>query len=194
MDFSEGFHPRPRFSIASPLALGISSDEEYMDVELRQDMDPEEFKERLNSALPKDIQILEARICEDSKTVASLITWAKYNIIIKQEDPIDIDTIKSKLENWLKNQKIIIERIRKKRRQKIMVTEDIRGHIGDVRIVSIEKDFLEVEALLKTGSVENLRPFDFIEAMMRDNDLDGGLDLVEAKRIKLLIGHGEEVF
>lgn len=194
MEFSQGFNQRPKFSIASPLTLGIESDEEYMDLELTMDMEGEILKEKLNAVLPKDIQILEVRESQDKKTVASLITWARYNFKIIQEEAIDTEKLKKSLENWINRDEIIIEKEKKKKRQKWMALENIRESIGEFKILNIQEDFLEVEALIKTGSVENLRPFDFIQALMRDNYLQGEMDLVHAKRVELLIGDKKEVF
>lgn len=194
MEFSQGFNQRPKFSIASPISLGIESQGEYMDVELREDMDPEDFKNRLNKVLPKDMQILEVRKPKEKKTIASLITWARYNFLISQEDAMGIEEIREKLNNWLKQDQIIIERLRKKGRQKVLKTENIKDSIGEFIILNIQENSLEVQALIKTGSVENLRPFDFVEALMRDNSLEGGLDLVDIQRVELLIGDRQSIF
>lgn len=194
VEFSQGFNPHPKFSIASPISLGLESEGEYMDIELNEEMSPEEFKSKLNQVLPKDMQILEARYSEDKKTIAALITWAKYSIEIKQENDINPEKIKESLLDWIKKDEIIIERLRKKKKKKVLKRENISDLIDGFKILNIDKNIVEVEVLLKTGSVKNLRPFDFVKALMRDNHLEGGLDLVEMKREKLLIGDKLEIF
>ncbi len=54
--YSEGFNPQPKFSIANPLALGIESEEEYMDINLHERIPIDEFIERMNRELPDDIK------------------------------------------------------------------------------------------------------------------------------------------
>ena len=53
--YSEGFNPHPKFSIANPLSLGIESEGEYIDIELENDIKIDEFIDRMNKALPQDI-------------------------------------------------------------------------------------------------------------------------------------------
>ena len=43
IEYSQGFNPKPKISIASPLSLGIESEEEWMDIELLEKVDQEEF-------------------------------------------------------------------------------------------------------------------------------------------------------
>ena len=63
--YTEGFNPQPKFSIANPLALGIESISEYMDIELEEEMPVEDFIEKMNKELPKQIRILEGKYIED---------------------------------------------------------------------------------------------------------------------------------
>lgn len=194
VEFSQGFNPHPKFSIASPISLGIESEEEYMDIELVEDMSLDEFKEKLNSALPKDIQITDVIKAKNKKTIASMITWAKYKVVVKPEEPIDVKKVEDSLLNWTNRDEIIIERLRKKKKQKVLKRENIIELIDDFKIIDIKEDRVEIEAILKTGSNQNLRPFDFVKAMMRDNYLKGDLDIADIKRKKLYIGDKSEVF
>jgi len=62
--YSKGFHPHPRVSFATPLSVGVESDDEYVDMELISsiDFDEESFKLRVNEALPEGIKILSSEI------------------------------------------------------------------------------------------------------------------------------------
>ncbi len=59
--YSEGFHPHPKISIAAPLAVGVTSEDEYADFDLSRDMSAEEFRERMNRSLPSGLSILDAK-------------------------------------------------------------------------------------------------------------------------------------
>jgi len=54
--FSEGFNPHPRVSFASALAVGVTSEGEYLDVQLRENIPIQEVQKRLNMALPSGIR------------------------------------------------------------------------------------------------------------------------------------------
>lgn len=57
--FSQGFHPHPRFSFASPSPVGIESRAEYLDMEIGGAMAADEVFRRLEGALPGEVEVLE---------------------------------------------------------------------------------------------------------------------------------------
>ena len=46
--FSQGFNPHPKINFASALALGTTSDGEYMDMDLSEDIRPEHVLEAVS--------------------------------------------------------------------------------------------------------------------------------------------------
>jgi radical SAM-linked protein len=58
--FTEGFNPKPRLEFASPLGLGIESDEEIAAVVLGEAGDAEGFIEGMNRALPPGLRVTRA--------------------------------------------------------------------------------------------------------------------------------------
>ena len=48
IDYSKGFNPHQLVSFASPLGLGLTSKAEYGDFQLKEDLDAEEVRERIN--------------------------------------------------------------------------------------------------------------------------------------------------
>lgn len=54
---TEGFSPHPKLSIKRALKLGIESDNEEASVVLKEQLSPEEFKERLQRQFPEGIEI-----------------------------------------------------------------------------------------------------------------------------------------
>jgi len=57
LKITEGFSPHPKISIKRALKLGIESENEEATVILKELINPEEFKERLQRQLPEGIQI-----------------------------------------------------------------------------------------------------------------------------------------
>lgn len=56
---SEGFNPHPRMSLAAPLAVGITSEAELMDVILTSPLSPHAFASLVGRQLPPGIEILQ---------------------------------------------------------------------------------------------------------------------------------------
>ena len=90
--YSQGFHPHQIMSFASPLGVGITSEGEYMDMELVADYTPQEIVDALNSAMVEGFSVLSARILPEPEngrkreTAMSLVTAADYLMTVKEND------------------------------------------------------------------------------------------------------------
>jgi len=58
--FSQGYHPLPRLSFGPGLAVGIASDDEYVDLELSAPVPADTVARRLDAELPRGLRILAA--------------------------------------------------------------------------------------------------------------------------------------
>ena len=56
---TEGFSPHPKISLKRALKLGVESDNEEATFVLREPVNPQEFKQRLQKELPEGIYIRE---------------------------------------------------------------------------------------------------------------------------------------
>lgn len=183
IEYSQGFNPKPKISIASPLSLGMESEEEWMDIELLEKIDKEEFKENANNILPKDIEILETEYIEDNAAIAGLINWSVYEISFYLMEEMKRAEFETMVEAWINREEIFIERYRKKKRQKVLVTEDVIDLIRAVELKDIKDGAIVLEAMLKTGEAGTLRPRDFIAAFIKDNALKVDLASISFKRL-----------
>ncbi len=90
--YSQGFHPHQIMSFASPLGVGITSEGEYMDMELVADYTPQEIVDALNTAMVEGFTVLSARILPEPEngrkreTAMSLVTAADYLVTVKEND------------------------------------------------------------------------------------------------------------
>ena len=58
--YSEGFNPHPKMVFALPLSVGTESVTEYLDFKVTCPMSEEELSDRLNSAFPPEMRVIEA--------------------------------------------------------------------------------------------------------------------------------------
>ena len=65
LTYSQGFHPQPKISLASALPLGFSSRGEVLDVRFNEELPTEEIKTRMQSNLPKDIQVTKIEVIDE---------------------------------------------------------------------------------------------------------------------------------
>ena len=59
---SEGFHPKPKLSFPSALALGIEGLGEVMELELVRPVEPEQVQQRLNALAPAGLVITQIAV------------------------------------------------------------------------------------------------------------------------------------
>lgn len=84
LDYSLGFNPRPKISIAAPLAVGVTGTAELMDVTLYRPVDPQNLLERLNASLPGGVRILAAgNVPLDAPSLQSLVRAAVYEVVVQ---------------------------------------------------------------------------------------------------------------
>jgi len=81
VSYSQGFNPKPRFSVASALMLGARASAEVMDVHLDGCMRPEDFVAKLRSALVPGIRIEKARVLEPAARDCAAAVAAAYYVI-----------------------------------------------------------------------------------------------------------------
>jgi radical SAM-linked protein len=82
--YSEGFSPHPRISLAAPLAVGVISHAEMMDIFLERRLSPSDFPEKVRPQLPDGIGIIEAAVVHlDEPSLQSRLRFAEYVVIVQ---------------------------------------------------------------------------------------------------------------
>ena len=84
--YSEGFNPHPRLSLAAPLAVGMTSEAELMDVFLSKRISPFFFLKSTEYQMPPGIDVTE--VCEVNLALPSLqsqIRYAEYKVTIETQ-------------------------------------------------------------------------------------------------------------
>jgi radical SAM-linked protein len=196
ISYSKGFNPHPQMVFGLPLSVGVTSDAEYADFELEEDIDAEQFMNVLNSQLPKGLKIVDSKEKKTKKNVMSEISRASYRVIILCKSKIGINEINCKISEFLKKQEIIIK---KKTKNRIRDT-DIRQMIFRMEAYSIDgicesykgTDFIfELRATLSAGSKGNLKPELLIKAFSKA--IDHEFTPVKIHRTELFVDTGDKV-
>jgi radical SAM-linked protein len=88
--YSEGFSPHPRISMAAPLAVGVTSRAEMMDIFMEQRISYDLFIEKVKPQLPDGISIIEViTVSPQAPSLQSRLCFAEYEVIIETEDAAD---------------------------------------------------------------------------------------------------------
>jgi len=84
--YSEGFNPRPRISLAAPLALGVTSQAELMDVLCPKQVSPHWFTAAVSQQLPSGIEILQVYLIDLSQpSLPSQVRFTEYRVEVETE-------------------------------------------------------------------------------------------------------------
>jgi len=84
--YSEGFNPHPRISLAAPLAIGVTSEAELMDIFTAKSVSPHWATAALSQQLPPGIEILQVHsVPPDEPSLQSQVGFAEYMVEIETE-------------------------------------------------------------------------------------------------------------
>lgn len=134
--YSQGFNPHPRMSFALAMSVGLISDCEYGEVILEEAITASLFIEKMNRVLPNGLKILKARIADDTKgSLSSMLLASDYELRVKTIRPMTREEVEEHIENYLKRDKIFIEKRNKKKK---MVEKEIRAFIKSIALIKID--------------------------------------------------------
>ncbi|MDR5586152.1 TIGR03936 family radical SAM-associated protein [Clostridium aquiflavi] len=156
MEYSKGFNPHMTMSIAQPLAVGVYSDGEYMDLVFAEEMNEKEIIDRLNSVSSSGIKFKEATkipYVEGEKKVPqgmALIDAARYTAKVPYENTENLENEVNELLN--KNEWKTIKKSKKGEKE-----VDIKTMIREFKFW-IKDDYLVINMVINSGSREHLAP------------------------------------
>ena len=85
--YSEGFNPHPRISLAAPLALGVTSEAELMDVVITRYISPQYFTACVSQQLPLGIEIVQVyQIAPTLPSLQSQVRYAEYVVEVEVKE------------------------------------------------------------------------------------------------------------
>jgi radical SAM family uncharacterized protein/radical SAM-linked protein len=95
--YSAGFNPKPRVGFGPALAVGISSEAEYLDFETHTRVSPSELPERINRALPSGVRFDAVReIRSDTPALTEAVRAARYRV--HTGDRLDLGLVLARFE------------------------------------------------------------------------------------------------
>lgn len=150
--YSAGFSPHQIMSFASPPGLGITSEGEYVDIEVLSTESSETMLQRINAVMVEGLQALSyVRLPDNAKTAMSMVAAADYRVTFDR--PVD-EAVKEKFGEFLSRDSIVITKKTKKSEMEM----DIRPLIYQA-VFDHNSLFLQVSA----GSAANLKPEQVLE-------------------------------
>lgn len=154
--FTEGFSPHMIMSFALPLGVGVTSDGEYVDIEVRTPIASAQAIAQLNAVMAEGVTVTSFRQIEEGKAgkAMSLVAAADYTVRFR-EGKAPAEGWQEKFLSFLKQEQITISKKTKKSEKEV----DIRPHIYEA---AIEEEAIHLT--LAAGSAANVKPDLVLEA------------------------------
>lgn len=88
--YSKGYNPRPKISIAAPLAVGFTGRRELMDLILERPISPLDFATSVRKQLPSGITLSEVEdVYAALPSLQSQVRSAEYRVIVEAREPAE---------------------------------------------------------------------------------------------------------
>lgn len=200
--YSEGFSPHQIMSFASPLSVGLTSNGEYMDIEVHSTKDSKTMVEEINAASCEGIQVASYRLLDDSaKNAMSQVAAADYTMWFKAGFvPEDEKGFYGRFLTFCERESIEITKTTKKGEK----TVDLKPYLYELRVEDhVEKDTsaqsageedavgsLQVFMKLSAGSAANVKPEQLMGAFYAAEGLEFPMFAFQVQREEVYAEEG----
>ena len=183
--FTGGFSPHMIMSFANPLGVGVTSDGEYFDIELTEEIDMNAAVERMNQVVVEGIEIVNMVPISDEKKRTGMTIVAAADYLSTVKDNAFPEGWKEKASAFMAQDGICIVKKTKKSEKEVNIKPMI--YKFEVRDDSIYM-------LVATGSVENLKPELVMQAFAKFLGLDAEALVFVHHRLDVYAEEGEKEF
>ena len=159
ISYSQGFSPHQIMSFAAPLGVGITSNGEYVDIEVHSTGTTAEMLERLNAVMAEGFEIAEYKLLPDTAANAmSSVAAADYTLTFRP----GYEPEEESAEEWFKKltaffdqpQVMVLKKTKKGEKEM-----DLKPLIYDLGVIA-GNDAAQSQLFMKisTGSASNIKP------------------------------------
>ncbi len=186
--YSEGFNPHMKISFASALAVGVTSQAEYIDIECKAEMDANQAVERLKATLPMGIRIKGAAYMQGNvPALMAIVNLATYEITV----PLlaeDIGIIQDSIRWFNEAEAVLYTRESPKGRKEIEIKQYMAKPITLTALEKAVRLILEIR-ITPMGSI---KPGEVLGALVAMFDLPVDIDNLLIHRTGLYISNANE--
>ncbi len=146
---SEGFNPHIKLSMGTVLPVGVWGEKEYFDLEIMQEMQPDEFMEKMNRVLPLGMEIEQCvKLNEQEAALMKIINAACYTFILinNEHDYSELS------DNIMRQNKLIV----KSRGKQKGIDKDLRPGIFKIT-VNYHRESAMISIWVNVGEPVNVR-------------------------------------
>lgn len=184
--YSEGFSPHQIMSFAAPLGVGITSDGEYLDIEVNSTCSTEAALSALNDTMVEGVEIVDyVQLPDNAKTAMSIVAAADYDLFFKEgyEAPLTVEQFADGIDNFFTKPSEVLITKKTKKSEKVM---DLKQLVYDFKVeYKVREDGVSVPSfylMLSTGSSDNLKPELVVESLFGALGLTYDMNAIQIHR------------
>ena len=188
--YSEGFSPHQIMSFAAPLGVGITSDGEYLDIEVHSTRSSEESIAALNSTMVEGLEVTGyVKLPDDAKTAMSIVTAAEYELSFKDgyDACADISEFQAGLLEFFTKPETIPLVKQTKKGERVIDLKQLVYHFEVIENAGKPAFLLTVS----TGSIDNLKPELVLEALFGAMGFVYNADAIQIHRKDVFASAGD---
>ena len=200
--YSEGFSPHQIMSFAAPLGVGITSDGEYMDIEVHSAPSSEEMKKKLNDTMEESLRALNGvmvegvectgyvKLPDQAKTAMSIVAAADYDLYFKEgyAAPVSVSAFADGIRDFFEKPDEVLITKQTKKSERVL---DIKPLIYGFQVTDrggVPSFYLK----LSTGSTDNLKPELVLEALFLHMGLTYDPNAIQIHRKDVYASDGDD--
>lgn len=161
INYSEGFNPHQIMSFGAPLGLGMTSDGEYMDIDIHTEIPSKEAIKALNDNMVDSVIVHSFKyLPEKSKNAMAANTASSYLLTIKDDYENNVKVLNDKINEFLSQKNHFIIKKTKKSEKEIDILPLIYDFKCELLVDKSTSSFdnCAFEMLVSSGSDNNLKP------------------------------------
>ena len=187
--WSEGFNPHLKVSFATALAVGVTSDCEYVDFELTAPINAAEVSKRLNEQLPKGAEILRLKKLRGKvQPVMSLVDLSRYEIRLPFDEKF-FDAAQVSIKNFNDAPEIKFTRVTPKKVREF----DAKKYLAEPITMRnaqcvMRNDEIKINFAVKILPEGSLKPSEVLKILRERFDFPAEISSAKINRTELLSG------
>ena len=182
LQYSRGYNPHPRMSLAQPLSLSYEADAEWLEIETEEPVSAHRFLTELQKNFPEGIQIVRCGEIKEKKSLAASVSGAVYTVCFPV--PYYREDFPAITKRYLEQKQIIVQK--KQKKSKELREVDIREKIRTMTTEEGCRGKLRIRLELDCGSASNLSPELIVDTVLECFGLDVDRSAVSIMRKKIL--------
>lgn len=180
--YSEGFSPHMIMSFAAPLGVGLTSEGEYVDLQVNSCASSKAAVDALNSVMVEGMEVVSFKLLPETvKNAMASVAAADY--FVNFREGYAPENWEEKFEQFLQKEEMLI--VKKTKRSEAEVDLKPMLYKAEIRDGGI---FMQVAC----GSVNNLKPELVMEAFAKDAEIELAPFALEVCRLEVYADLGSE--